>query len=85
VHDMPGITRDRTYRLAAWNDYNFQVVDTGGIVFEDTDDIFADRITEQALLALKEASAAILVCDGQQGVTSLDCKLIYCCLLMPSH
>jgi tRNA U34 5-carboxymethylaminomethyl modifying GTPase MnmE/TrmE len=30
VHDEPGITRDRTYRTGMWNDYNFQVVDTGG-------------------------------------------------------
>eukprot|EP00595_Chromulina_sp_UTEXLB2642_P003313 CAMPEP_0196764544 /NCGR_PEP_ID=MMETSP1095-20130614/6404_1 /TAXON_ID=96789 ORGANISM="Chromulina nebulosa, Strain UTEXLB2642" /NCGR_SAMPLE_ID=MMETSP1095 /ASSEMBLY_ACC=CAM_ASM_000446 /LENGTH=339 /DNA_ID=CAMNT_0042120457 /DNA_START=153 /DNA_END=1169 /DNA_ORIENTATION=- len=75
VHDDPGITRDRTYKQATWNDYNFQVVDTGGIVFDDTTDIFADRITEQALLALSEASAAILVCDGQEGVTQLDTLL----------
>eukprot|EP01035_Chromulina_nebulosa_P016808 gene16808-22291_t len=75
VHDDPGITRDRTYKQATWNDYNFQVVDTGGIVFDDTTDIFADRITEQALLALSEANAAILVCDGQAGVTQLDTLL----------
>jgi hypothetical protein len=44
-----------------WNDYNFQCVDTGGIVFDDTEDIFADKITQQALLALNEATAAIMV------------------------
>ena len=37
VHDEPGITRDRTYRVAMWNDYNFQVIDTGGIVFDGKD------------------------------------------------
>lgn len=72
VHDEPGITRDRTYRTGMWNDYNFQVVDTGGIVFDDTDDIFADRITQQAIQALNEADAAIMVCDGKEGVTQLD-------------
>jgi len=72
VHDEPGITRDRTYRTATWCDYNFQVVDTGGIVFDDTQDIFADRITQQALIALGEANAALLVCDGQEGLTQLD-------------
>lgn len=72
VHDEPGITRDRTYRTGFWNDFNFQVVDTGGIVFEDTKDIFAHQITHQALLALKEASAAIFVCDGQEGLTMMD-------------
>eukprot|EP01039_Chlorochromonas_danica_P004069 gene4069-4450_t len=72
VHDQPGITRDRTYRPGFWCDYNFQVVDTGGIVFEDNDDIFADRITQQALTALKEADVAVMVCNGQEGVTQLD-------------
>jgi len=72
VHDEPGITRDRTYRIGQFIDYNFQVVDTGGIIFDDTNDIFAERITQQALIALKEASVAIVVCDGREGLTQLD-------------
>jgi len=75
VHDEPGITRDRTYRTGTWNSYNFQVVDTGGIVFDDTEDVFAERITSQALQALTESNAAIMVCDGKQGVTPLDTVL----------
>jgi len=55
-----------------WNGYNFQVVDTGGIVFDDTQDIFADRITQQALIALQESDVALLVCDGKEGVTQMD-------------
>eukprot|EP00981_Chlorochromonas_danica_P013746 scaffold6829_cov162-Ochromonas_danica.AAC.2 len=38
----------------------------------DNDDIFADRITQQALTALKEADVAVMVCNGQEGVTQLD-------------
>jgi GTPase len=72
VHDEPGITRDRAYRLGSWNGFNFQVVDTGGIVFDDTTDVFAEQIKEQALLALKESNAAIFVCDGQAGITPMD-------------
>jgi GTP-binding protein len=75
VHDEPGITRDRTYRTGMWNDYNFQVVDTGGIVFDDTEDVFAERITQQALMALREATVAVMVCDGQLGVNPLDQSL----------
>ena len=75
VHDEPGITRDRTYRSGMWNDYNFQVVDTGGIVFDDVEDIFADKITQQALLALSEATAALMVCDGKEGLNPLDSVL----------
>jgi GTP-binding protein len=72
VHDEAGVTRDCTYRTGSWGNYNFQVVDTGGIIFDDSDDIFADRITEQAILALESAQFAILVCDGKDGPTNLD-------------
>ncbi|OKH24781.1 ribosome biogenesis GTPase Der [Hydrococcus rivularis NIES-593] len=71
VHDEPGITRDRTYRPAFWRDREFQVVDTGGIVF-DEDTEFLPLIREQAMLALAEASAAIFVVDGQSGPTTGD-------------
>ena len=36
-------------------------VNLNRIVFDDTEDIFADKITQQALLALNEATAAIMV------------------------
>lgn len=71
VHDEPGITRDRTYRPAFWQDRDFQVVDTGGLVFND-DTEFLPLIREQAMIALNEASVAIFVVDGQMGPTSAD-------------
>lgn len=74
VHNEPGITRDRTYRLAFWGDRDFQVVDTGGLVFDD-DTEFLPLIREQAMTALSEASAAILVVDGQTGPTSGDLEI----------
>lgn len=71
VHDEPGVTRDRTYRPAYWRDRDFLVVDTGGLIFND-DTEFLPLIREQAMLALAEASAAILVVDGQTGITAAD-------------
>ncbi|OIP72656.1 MAG: ribosome biogenesis GTPase Der [Oscillatoriales cyanobacterium CG2_30_40_61] len=71
VHDQPGITRDRTYRPAFWQDREFQVVDTGGLVFDD-DTEFLPLIREQAMVALTEATAAIFVVDGQVGLTGGD-------------
>lgn len=71
VHDEPGITRDRTYRPAFWSDRDFQIVDTGGLVFDD-DTEFLPLIREQATMALNEASVAIFVVDGQLGVTAAD-------------
>ncbi|MEP0799608.1 ribosome biogenesis GTPase Der [Funiculus sociatus] len=71
VHDEPGVTRDRTYRRAFWQDREYVVVDTGGLVFDD-DTEFLPMIREQAMLALAEAKAAILVVDGQAGLTTSD-------------
>jgi GTPase len=71
VHDEPGVTRDRTYKEAFWRDRDFVVVDTGGLVFDD-DTEFLPLIREQALAALAESSAAILVVDGQAGPTTSD-------------
>jgi GTP-binding protein len=71
VHDQPGMTRDRTYKNAYWGDRDFQVVDTGGLVFDDNTE-FLPMIREQAMLALAEASAAIFVVDGQMGLTGGD-------------
>lgn len=71
VFDEPGVTRDRTYQPAFWKDRDFLVVDTGGLVFDD-DTEFLPFIREQAMAALVEASAAILVVDGQFGPTEGD-------------
>lgn len=71
VFDEPGITRDRMYRPAYWQDREFTVVDTGGLVFDD-DSEFLPHIREQAMAALQEASVAIFVVDGQSGPTALD-------------
>jgi GTPase len=71
VFDEPGVTRDRTYKRAFWNDRDFLVVDTGGLVFDD-DTEFLPLIREQAMSALTESSAAIFVVDGKQGLTTAD-------------
>lgn len=71
VFDQPGVTRDRTYRYCFWQDREFRIVDTGGLVFND-DTEFLPMIRQQALAALVEAKAAILVVDGQAGMTVAD-------------
>lgn len=75
VADESGITRDRTYRPAEFLGEKFQLVDTGGLVFDDTDALFAKEIREQAMIAMDEASGVILVVDGQVGMTTMDMEL----------
>ncbi|WP_199249721.1 ribosome biogenesis GTPase Der [[Phormidium] sp. ETS-05] len=71
VHDEPGVTRDRTYRPSYLQDRDFMVVDTGGLVFDDETE-FLPLIRQQVMTALNEASAAIMVVDGQTGLTAAD-------------
>ena len=76
VFDEPGVTRDRTYGDGWWDGYDFTAVDTGGIVYDDNaEDVFIPQIREQALLALAEAHAAVLVVDGQAGRWDCNMKL----------
>lgn len=72
--DTPGITRDRTYHPAFWNGIDFELVDTGGLVFDEGKKQvpFIKEIREQAMIALNEAAAAIFVVDSTVGVTDLD-------------
>ena len=75
VADESGITRDRTYRSAEFLGESFQLIDTGGLVFDDNDALFAKEIREQAMIAMDEASGVILVVDGQAGLSSMDIEL----------
>jgi small GTP-binding protein len=73
VADQSGITRDRTYRPAEFLGERFQIVDTGGLVFDDEEStIFAKEIREQAMLAIDEAAAVLFIVDGQTGLTAMD-------------
>ncbi|BBL85903.1 GTP-binding protein EngA (chromatophore) [Paulinella micropora] len=71
IHDQPGVTRDRTYQRGFWCNSEFNVIDTGGIVFNDDSEFFPE-IRNQANIALQEAQVAIVVVDGQQGITAAD-------------
>ena len=37
VEDTPGVTRDRIYAEVSWLDYQFTLIDTGGIESESSD------------------------------------------------
>ena len=52
VHDEPGVTRDRTYRRAFWQDREFVVVDTGVDSYLTMIRNFCRLIREQAMTAL---------------------------------
>jgi GTP-binding protein len=74
VDDFPGVTRDRHYADAQWNDIEFTVIDTGGFLSSD-DDYFASRIKDQLTLAANEADVLIFILDGRTGLSPYDLEL----------
>jgi len=71
VDDQPGVTRDRIYFDVEWQNKSFTVIDTGGIVPGDDDDIMIS-IYDQARIACDEAEKIIFLVDGIEGVTPVD-------------
>lgn len=71
VDDMPGVTRDRLYFDVEWNRKSFSVIDTGGIIPGDEDEIMLS-IFDQAKIACEEADAVIFLVDGIEGITPVD-------------
>ncbi|MDX2030788.1 MAG: ribosome biogenesis GTPase Der [Blastocatellia bacterium] len=74
VGDLPGITRDRIYGEAVWQERTFRVVDTGGIVPDD-EAIIPSNIFKQAKTAIEEASLLLFVVDVREGISPLDEEL----------
>jgi GTP-binding protein len=73
VDDAPGVTRDRHYGRASWNEVAFMVVDTGG--FAD-DDEFSREIRFQIFQAIEEADVILLLLDGKAGLSPFDRDLL---------
>ena len=71
VHEMRGVTRDRSYHTADWNGLEFKLVDTGGIEMGD-EDAFQTSIRNQALVGIREADAIIFIVDGKTGISADD-------------
>ena len=71
VHEMRGVTRDRSYHDAEWNGVRFTLVDTGGIEM-GSDDGFQAPIRSQAFTAAREADVIILLVDSRAGINADD-------------
>lgn len=70
VADFPGLTRDRQYGDALFEDKAFIVVDTGGIGVED---VAVDNLMSlQSTIALNEADVVLFIVDARAGLTGID-------------
>ena len=74
VDDAPGVTRDRIYFDVSWCGKDFTVIDTGGIIPNDEDEIMKN-IFAQVELALDEADKIIFMVDAKDGINPVDIEI----------
>ncbi len=80
VEDQPGTTRDRLYGTSDWNGVDFTVIDTGGMVLDETlpnepelsSEEIVRRTREQAQQAIDEADVILFMVDARSGLTAAD-------------
>lgn len=70
VADMPGVTRDRIYGHAEFEEKPFIVIDTGGIVGEDEG--ITGLTEQQSQLAVQEADVVLFLVDAKEGLHPVD-------------
>jgi len=75
VHDTPHLTRDRRYGEAEYFGAPLRVVDTGGLDPDAATEVIGAGIHRQAMQAIDEANAIVLVVDGRAGVSAIDQEL----------
>ena len=74
VKDTPGVTRDRIYAEVSWLDYQFTLIDTGGIEM-DSKDKMLKHMREQADIAIDTADVILFLVDVRQGLVDADFKV----------
>lgn len=75
VTDTPGLTRDRRYGTAQFNERDVTLVDTPGIS-DDPDEPLADAMRVQSLRAVEEAELVVHICDATDGLLPSDEDII---------
>ncbi|MCK4993712.1 MAG: ribosome biogenesis GTPase Der [Candidatus Omnitrophica bacterium] len=75
VEPSSGVTRDRTYADAFWDNKKFSLVDTGGLIFK-TNEHMSDMIIKQAQTAIVEADLILFVVDSVDGLHAYDREIL---------
>ena len=80
VHDLPGMTRDRSYgQVTCLSEEGeaeevFELVDTGGLDYEG-DDVITQGITRMSQSAMAEAHVVLLMVDAHDGWNPVDAEI----------
>jgi len=75
VDDLPGVTRDRLYSRMDWNGMVYNLIDTGGWVPEEKDELHLN-LEEQLEIAISEAELIIFLMDVREGLNPADQMIV---------
>ena len=76
VGNLPGVTRDRIYEDAEWDETPFTVVDTGGFSDFESEEL-VPLVRYQVIQAMEEADVIVMLFDGRGGVIPVDIDLVH--------
>ncbi len=76
VEDEPGVTRDRNYAEALYEDHPFLLIDTGGFEPAAKEPI-PKQVQEQAEVAIQEADLVLFLMDGKEGLNPADIEVAH--------
>ncbi len=71
VANYSGLTRDRKYGEASYNEHDFMLVDTGGLSAQEVDGI-DQEMANQSMQAVIEADVVLLLVDARAGLMPDD-------------
>ncbi len=71
VHDRPGVTRDRVEGTCEWTGRQFRLMDTGGWIPGDRDEL-TRGVERQVLKGIGQSALLLFLVDGRRGLTPLD-------------
>jgi GTP-binding protein len=71
VEDLPGTTRDRNYGEVEWRGQRLRVVDTGGLLGEEPEEL-GPLVRQAVEQAIAEADALLFIVDAVDGPTAPD-------------
>ncbi len=70
VADFPGLTRDRKYGRAMYQDHEYILIDTGGI--DGSEEGIETCMADQSLQAIDEADLVFFLVDARNGLSAGD-------------
>lgn len=74
VAEMPGVTRDRITGEAEFEGRRLILVDTGGLIPGETDDL-TRQVRNEALKAADGSDLILFVIDARAGITAIDLEV----------